>query len=132
MIVPGANAAALNPVLQGAKSVVFGAVDYIALGLKKKGEKIEVVYPEAGTVLAPRPVMIVKSSKNQAAAKKFVDFVLSTEGQTLVAARYILPARTDVKALRPGWNELKIIDFDYVQAARNAVETKKRFASISK
>lgn len=34
MIVPGANAAALNPVLSGARGVVFGAVDYIALGQK--------------------------------------------------------------------------------------------------
>lgn len=131
MIIPGANAAALNPVLQGARSVVFGAVDYISLGLKKKGEKIEVVYPKDGTVLAPRPIMIVKTAKHVDAAKKFVDFVLSKEGQTLVAGRYILPARTDVKALRPGWGALNIIDFDFVKAAKNAVATKKKFAEVT-
>ena len=128
MIVPGANRAALNPVLQGAKGVVFGAVDYIALGLKAKGESIEVVHPSGGTVLAPRPIMIAKSSENQDAAKKFVDYVLSREGQKHVAARLILPARTDVSADRPGWNDLKIIDFDYVAAAGEAAETKKMFA----
>ena len=130
MIVPGPNNAALNPVLQGAKGVVFGAVDYIALGLKAKGESIEVVHPASGTVLAPRPIMILKSTKNPDAAKKFVDYVLSKEGQTLVAKRLILPARTDVKAKRPGWDDLKIIDFDYVAAAKMAPETKKKFASI--
>lgn len=129
MIIPGANNAALDPVLQGARSVVFGAVDYIALGLRKKGEKIAVVYPSDGTVLAPRPIMIPKSTRHAAAAKKFVDFVLSREGQELVAKRFILPARTDVKALRAGWNDLNIIDFDLAAAARHAVATKKKFAA---
>ncbi len=130
MIVPGANRAALNPVLQGAKGVVFGAVDYIALGLKAKGEAIDVIHPSSGTVLAPRPIMIAKSSKNLDAAKMFVDFVLSKEGQQLVAKRLILPARTDVSAKRPGWNDLKIINFDYVAAAGEAAMTKKKFAEI--
>ena len=132
MIIPGANKAALNPVLQGAKSVVFGAVDYIALGQKKKGEAIEVVHPKSGTVLAPRPIMIAKTAKNQSSAKKFVDFVLSDAGQKLVAKRFILPARTDVKAKRPGWGELKLINFDYVAAAGKAAKTKKKFAKVAK
>jgi len=132
MIVPGANRAALNPVLQGAKGVVFGAVDYIVLGQKAKGESIEVVHPSNGTVLAPRPIMIAKSSKHQTDAKKFVDFVLSKEGQQLVAKRLILPARTDVSADRPGWNDLNIIKFDYVAAAGEAAATKKKFAGIVK
>lgn len=132
MIVPGANKAALTPVLQGAKGVVFGAVDYIALGLKAKGETIDVVYPKGGTVLAARPIMIAKSSKNQDAAKKFVDFVLSTEGQKQVAGKLILPARTDIEAKRPGWDELTVIDFDQVVAAQKAAATKKMFAEAVK
>lgn len=128
MIVPGANKAALNPVLSGARAVVFGGVDYIALGLKAKGEKIEVVYPKGGTVLAPRPIMIAKTTKKADLAKKFVDYVLSKEGQALVAARYILPARQDVAAKRPGWKDLNIISFDVVAAAEKAAETKKSFA----
>jgi len=127
MILPGANNAALNPVLQGAKAVVFGAVNYIVLGQKAKGEKIEVVFPASGTVLAPRPIMITKSSQHADLAKKFVDYVLSEEGQKLVAGRLILPARTDIKALRPGFDELKIIEVDYVQAAKDAEATRARF-----
>lgn len=131
LLIPGANKAALNPVLQGAKGVVFGAVDYIIIGAKAKGESIEVVYPSEGTVLAPRPVMILKSSKQAEIAKAFVDYVLSDAGQQLVAEQYILPARTDVAAKRPGWNELKIIDFDLKQAAEQATQTKSRFASVT-
>lgn len=40
----GANAEALNPVLQGAKAAVFGAVDYISLAGKAKGEAIDVIF----------------------------------------------------------------------------------------
>jgi len=130
LLVPGANNAALNPVLQGAKGVVFGAVDYIIIGAKAKGESIEVVYPSEGTVLAPRPVMILKSSQHAEVAKQFVDFLLSDEGQQLVAEEYILPARTDVLAKRPGWSELTIIDFDAKQAAEQAAATKTQFAAV--
>lgn len=132
LLVPGANSAALNPVLQGAKGVVFGAVDYIVLGAKNQGEAIDVVYPTEGTVLAPRPIMILKSSKNQAAAKSFVDFVLSDEGQKFVADRYILPARTDIEAKRPGWNELSLIEFDMASAAEESADTKAKFAQVTK
>ncbi|WLD57811.1 ABC transporter substrate-binding protein [Salinispirillum sp. LH 10-3-1] len=112
MIVPGPNARALNPVLQGAKSVVFGAVDYIALGQQQNGEAIEVIFPASGTVAAPRPMMIMNYSQQQDAAKQFIDFVLSEQGQKRVADVYLMPARTDIAALRPGLNELKLIDVD--------------------
>lgn len=109
IVVPGANAQALNPVMQGAKSAVMGAVDYIALGAKAKGEKIEVIYPTSGTVLEARPAMILKTARNVDGAQKFVDFMLSTQGQNLVAKTLMLPARTDIQALRPGWSDIKVL-----------------------
>ncbi|QPM90842.1 ABC transporter substrate-binding protein [Pseudooceanicola algae] len=127
MIVPGANSAALNPVLSGARGVVFGAVDYIALGQKAAGEAIEVVYPASGTVLTPRALMIPASTDQAEDAKKFIDFVLSEEGQALVADRMILPARTDIKADRPGWDDLTLIEFDDAQAAADAEKTMAAF-----
>ncbi|KPQ02918.1 ABC transporter substrate-binding protein [Marinobacter sp. HL-58] len=112
MLVPGPNARALNPVLQGAKSVVFGAVDYIALGQRANGERIEVIFPESGTVLSPRPMMILKSTDNPEAAKAFMDFMLSEAGQAHVADRYLIPARGDVEGKRPGLDELKQLEVD--------------------
>lgn len=106
-LVAGANKAALTPVLQGAKAAVFGAVDYIALGSKATGESIDVIWPESGTVIAARPMMILKSTQNAEDAKKFIDFVLSDKGQEEVAKVYLMPARTDIKALRPTITELK-------------------------
>ena len=110
LIVAGANAAALNPVLQGAKAAVFGAVDYISLAGKKKGETIEVIFPSSGTIVAPRPAMIFKWSKNQDDAKAFVDYMLSDEGQQAVAAVELMPARTDVKADRLLIGDLTLLE----------------------
>lgn len=111
-IVAGANAEALNPVLQGAKAAVFGAVDYITLAAKAKGESVEVIFPESGTVVAPRPAMILNWSKNQEEARQFIDYMLSDEGQKLVADTFLMPARSDIPASRPLVSDLKLLDFD--------------------
>ena len=111
-IVAGANAQALNPVLQGAKAAVFGAVDYISLDQKANGENIDVIFPASGTVVAPRPMMILKWSKHVDDAKKFVDFVLSPEAQAEVAKVYLMPARGDIKANRPLVKDLNILTID--------------------
>lgn len=108
-VVAGANKAALNPVLQGAKAAVFGAVDYITMGAAAKGESVEVIFPESGTVVAPRPIMILKSSQNQDDAKAFIDYVLSEEGQQAVASVHLMPSRTDVEVDRPLIGDLKLL-----------------------
>ncbi|QJQ96126.1 MULTISPECIES: ABC transporter substrate-binding protein [Halomonadaceae] len=123
MIVPGPNARALNPVLQGAKSVVFGAVDYISLGQQAEGEAIEVLFPESGTVIAPRPMMILASTAMPDEAERFIDFVLSEQGQARVAESYLMPARSDIEALRPSLDELTLIEVDIeaMNAQRDAI-----------
>jgi iron(III) transport system substrate-binding protein len=128
-IVAGANAAALNPVLQGAKAAVFGAVDYIALGQQAKGEAIEVIFPESGTVIAPRPAMILNWSQNQDDAKAFVDYMLSDAGQAMVADTYLMRARTDVAAKRPGIAELTILPVDAQAIYSARAETLAEFAA---
>lgn len=109
MNISGANAQALNPVLQGAKAAVFGAVDYVTYGARDKGEKVEIIFPASGTVVAARPMMILKSSKAQADARKFVDYVLSDAGQAAVAKTFLIPARTDVAAQRPALDSFKTL-----------------------
>ncbi|HSH49718.1 MAG TPA: ABC transporter substrate-binding protein [Halomonas sp.] len=133
MIVPGPNARALNPVLQGAKSVVFGAVDYIALGQQAKGEAIEVIFPDSGTVIAPRPMMILSSTTMPDESEQFIDFVLSEQGQARVAERYLMPSRTDIEALRPTIEELNLIEVDSeaMNAQREAILERFRKATDS-
>lgn len=128
--VAGANAEALNPVLQGAKAAVFGAVDYISLNGKAKGESIEVIFPQSGTVIAPRPMMIMNWSKNQDDAKKFIDYVLSDAGQAVVAGENLMPARTDVAAERPLIADLTILPVDADAVYGKRAETLDAFAKI--
>lgn len=127
MIVPGANAQALNPVLQGAKAAVFGAVDYISFNSQQSGESIEVIFPESGTVIAPRPMMILASTQNPTEAQAFIDYVLSDEGQAMIAQTNLMPSRTDIAADRPLISDLDILEVD-PSADRAAILA--RFAEI--
>jgi len=109
MVVSGPNAQAVTPVMQGAKAAVFGAVDYVSYGNIHQGESLKVIFPASGTVIAPRPMMILKSTQHSDDAKAFVDYVLSPEGQAMVADAWLMPAREDIKAKRPLLNELNIL-----------------------
>lgn len=130
MIVPGPNARALNPVLQGAKGVVFGAVDYISLGHQARGESIEVIFPASGTVIAPRPMMLLASSPNKARGQAFIDFVLSEAGQRRVAEVYLMPARTDIPADRPTLNDLNLIEVDAATMSAQRQQIIERFRQV--
>ena len=109
MVVSGPNAQAVTPVMQGAKAAVFGAVDYVSYGNIDQGESLKVIFPASGTVIAPRPMMILKSTQHADEAKAFVDYVLSPEGQAMVAEAWLMPARSDVSAKRPLLNDLKVL-----------------------
>ena len=129
MVISGPNAQAVTPVLQGAKAAVFGAVDYVTYNNIAQGEAVKVIFPESGTVVAPRPMMILKSSQHIDEAKKFVDYVLSDEGQQQVAKAWLMPARTDIKAQRPLITEIRLLP---TQSESNADRASilKRFATL--
>ena len=59
-------------------------VDYITLDKVEKGATLGLAYPPEVLVI-PSPIAIFKNSPNAEAAKTFVDFVLSKEGQTIIA-----------------------------------------------
>lgn len=109
MVVSGPNAQAVTPVMQGAKAAVFGAVDYVSYGNIQQGESLKVIFPASGTVIAPRPMMILKTSQHADDATAFIDYVLSPEGQAKVADAWLMPARRDVAAKRPLLDALKVL-----------------------
>lgn len=120
----GANKAALESVLTGAKAILVAGVDYNAYTNIKKGEPIAIYYPKSGTVVNPRPAMILKSTKNLKNAQAFVDYLLSDDAQKLVAKAFLLPGRTDVKAEgRAGLDEIpmfKNLDWSVMMKDGNA------------
>jgi iron(III) transport system substrate-binding protein len=127
--IAGPNNQALTPVLTGARKAVFAAVDYITYKQLKKGENINIAYPVSGTVVNPRPIVILKSSTHKENAQKFVDYYLSQEGQTLVVNTILIPARTDLKVLplRVGMDKIKTIPVDWNWLGKNQQEVIRRF-----
>jgi iron(III) transport system substrate-binding protein len=73
-------------------------VDYIVNEKIKKGADLALAYPPEMLVI-PSPAAIFKGTPNLDAAKKFVDFLLSEEGQKILAEQGTLPVR---KGIAPG------------------------------
>jgi hypothetical protein len=72
------------------------APDYIAIDKIQKGATMGIVFPKEMLVV-PSPIAIFKGTPNLKAAQKFVDFLLSRDGQAIVAAEGTLPIRADVE-----------------------------------
>jgi iron(III) transport system substrate-binding protein len=127
--IAGPNNQALTPVLTGARKTVFAAVDYITYKQAKKGESVNIAYPASGTVVNPRPIVVLKSSKHMANAQKFVDYYLSPEGQKLVVDTILIPARTDMKVLdlRVGLDQIKTIPVDWAWLGKNQQQVISKF-----
>jgi len=107
------------------------AVDYITNDKIEKGAHIALYYPPE-VLLAPSPVAIFKGG-NVDAAKKFVDYLLGQEAQTLIAGEGTLSVRPDVKskakfALPEAADALKrSIKIDYVKMMASKEATIKKF-----
>ena len=97
MTIPGANKAALSAVTTGEVGILVAGVDYNAYSSMKKGEPLKIYYPAGGTVVNPRPAMILKTAPKSENANAFIDYLFTDEAQQLVAKAYLLPGRNDVK-----------------------------------
>lgn len=113
--VAGANRPALDSVINGANGVVLAGVDYMAYTVMEQGEPINIHYASSGTVVNPRPAMILDSSERKEAAEQFIDYLLSDEAQEIVAADYLLPGRRDIDAHpdRVPFEEINELDIDW-------------------
>ena len=133
MTVPGANKAALEAVTTGEKAILVAGVDYNAYSSINKGEPLAVYYPKSGTVINPRPAMILKSSKNVDNAKAFVDYLLSDDAQALVADAYLLPGRSDIQCdNRTNVSDIPTFDLDWNWMMEHSDEYAQKLNEICK
>ncbi|HDR1060252.1 ABC transporter substrate-binding protein [Pasteurella multocida] len=109
------------------------AVDYITNDKIKKGAQLKLVYPKEMLVI-PSPAAIFKGTKNPAAAKKFIDFLLSEEAQHIIAHEGTLPVRKGVTTLEgmPTVEDAisRAIPIDYQAILTEKEEIVKKFTQI--
>ncbi|BFT69742.1 ABC transporter substrate-binding protein [Paenibacillus sp. P36] len=132
-IIAGANQEAMDPVISGAKSIVMASVDYMTYASKAKGEPIDLIYPASGTVISPRPAMIMKSSKNVDASKAFIEYLLSDEAQKMVTDSYLLSGRSDIQVQgRVSAKDIPAIKVDWNWMNDNQAGVTQKFTQLFK
>lgn len=127
----GGNGAVLKAVAGGEK--LYGViVDYMPIREKAKGAPVAFVFPTEGVSAVTEPVAILSSTKNPEAAKAFVDFILSEDGQELAYKQGYIPAHPEVKLPEgyPNRAAIKVLAFDPAKALADEEKNKKAFADI--
>lgn len=127
----GGNGGVQTAVAGGEK--LYGMiVDFLPIRAKAEGAPVEFVFPAEGVSYVTEPVAILSTAGNPDAAKAFIDFILSREGQELAAAQGYLPAHPDVAppAGFPPRSEIRLLGFDPASALADDTENKLRFTEI--
>lgn len=130
-IAGGGNGDILKSVAGGEK--LYGMiVDFLPIREKAKGAPVEFVFPKEGVSAVTEPVAILSNTKNPVAAKAFVDFLLSKDGQELALKQGYLPAHPQVAlpAGFPARSDIKLMSFDAAKALADENANKKRFQDI--
>jgi len=110
-------------------------VDYITTEKIEKGATLGLVFPQEMLVI-PSPVAIMKGTKNLQAAQKFIDFLLSKEGQEIIASSGTLPIRADIQVpakfglVAPEEAVKRAMKVDYVKMIQEKEGTIKKFTEI--
>jgi iron(III) transport system substrate-binding protein len=125
------NGAVLTAVANGEKG--YGIlVDFMAFNAKAKGSPIDFVFPAEGSPAVTEPVAILKTTQNLAAARAFVDFILSDEGQKLAVSMGYIPARASAgsPAWLPAGTRIRIMPTDIGKVAEANSANLKHFADL--
>lgn len=88
------------------------------LSLLKTGTNVGYCYPAEGTSAVPDGIAILKTTRNAAEARKFVDFVLGYDVQSILLARWQRrTVRTDIGKPEEIGTPRRIIDYPIAEAA---------------
>ncbi len=127
----GGNGDILKAVSGGDK--LYGMiVDYMPIREKAKGAPVEFVFPREGVSAVTEPVAILSTAKNVEAAKAFINFILSEEGQKLAVAQGYIPALASagLPAGYPERSAIKVLGYDAAAALANDAANKEKFAEV--
>lgn len=127
----GGNGPALKAVASGMDK--YGVItDADIIRAKKQGSPIDLVYPKEGVSYVTEPVAIMKSVHNLPAAKAFVNFLLSEQGQKLVADQGNRPV-DDRVAAPEGFApvaQIKLLTPDVEKAVADDAQVRAQFTAL--
>lgn len=110
-------------------------VDYVTETLEKEGSQIKFSYPEEDLVSIISPIGLIKDSPNPDNGKLLYDFIISKEGQEILAETGVTPVRNDVQK-EGGLSAKEIADrsmvIDNEMVAKNSSEILEKFDKIFK
>lgn len=129
MTVVQANGDALNKIISG-ESPVGIVTDNGVRAAKAKGSPVEMLYPTDGAIPVTEPIAIVAGTKNLDAAKAFVDFVFSPDGQALIVSQNYIPLVPGVAPPAGVPGNIKEFPVDAAAVAKQLPDAKKQFADI--
>ncbi|WP_139692034.1 ABC transporter substrate-binding protein [Sporolactobacillus terrae] len=125
------NGDVLKAVASGNKAYGM-VVDFVVANAAKQGSPIKLIYPSEGSPVITEPIGIMKNAKNEKAAKAFVDFVLSKEGQVLASSLGYTPIRPGVQAPEGLKNidELNVLNAEIKQLNESRSADKEQFTNV--
>lgn len=111
VLVAESNGPTSQAVADGSRPVGV-VVDYLVRDLAAQGSPVAVSYPSEGVPYIAQPAAVFASSDNPEGAQAFVDFLVSTEGQTIAVEQNYLPVRSDVGTPdgAPSMDELTLLE----------------------
>jgi iron(III) transport system substrate-binding protein len=129
MTIVQANGDALTKIISGEAPVGI-VTDNGVRAAKAKGSPVEMIYPTDGAIPVTEPVGIVAGTKNLDAAKAFVDFVLSPDGQALIVTQNYIPLLPGVAPPTGVPATIKELPVDASAVAKQLPDAKKQFTDI--
>lgn len=90
----------LEGVANGRLAIAYNVIGSYALKRAQTDRRLGVVFPRDYTLVTSRIAFVARDAGHPAAARLFLDFLLSRTGQSLLARQSLWPVRTDVPARR--------------------------------
>jgi iron(III) transport system substrate-binding protein len=122
-----------GPIMQqvsGGQRLYGIVVDFLPIRAKASGAPVEFVFPTEGVSAISEPVAILSTTRQEAAAKRFVDFLISRPGQELASAMGYMPALPGVSPPAGFPAEVKILPFNAAQALRDEAQIRAQIRQI--
>lgn len=99
----------LAGVASGKLAIAYNVIGSYALEQARRSPQLGVVFPKDYTLVTSRIAFIGRDARHPAAAKLFLDFLLSRAGQAQLARHSLWPVRTDVPARRLPTQQTRVV-----------------------